>query len=115
MSSDISASGGRLSPLNITDTLMRTELYREIREAQANRSKRGSEWGAYTIQPGDTLSPELVALKNYGVDTLKWVVLIAAGLDNPRERLEDGQIIYLPQAAWLRERIRYYASLEVRK
>lgn len=115
MSSDITASGGRLSPMNIADPLMRGELYREIREAQTNSSKRDSNWGAYTIQPGDTLSPELVALKTYGLDTLKWVILIACGLDDSRERLDDGETIYLPQAAWLRERIRYYTAQEIRK
>ena len=111
----IETSGNRLSPLNIVDPLMRAELYREIRHAQTDRNLRGSDWGAYDIQPADVLSPELIAYKAYGLDTLKWVVCIAAGLDDPRERLEDGTTIYLPKASWLRERIRYYSGLEERK
>lgn len=94
---------------------MRVELYREIRLAQTDKALRGSDWGAYEIQPADALSPELVAYKAYGLDTLKWVVCIAAALEDPRDRLEDGTTIYLPKASWLRERIRYYAELGVRE
>ena len=44
--SEIKSTGGRLSPLNIVDPLMRAELYREIRHAQTDRNLRGSDWGA---------------------------------------------------------------------
>lgn len=100
----------RLSPLNIEDPLVRVELYREIRQAQSERP--GSDWTEYEIQPADALMPELIAYKVYKLDTLKWVVMVAAALDNPRERLAAGSRIFLPSTAWIRERIKHYQELE---
>lgn len=111
---DIFSSGSRLSPLNIPDPLLRVELYREIRAAQTDRTKRSSDWGSYVIQPADCLFPELVAYKVYGLDTLKWVVMMAVALDDPRERLQAGQTIWLPKTSWLRERIRSYEARGMR-
>ena len=112
---DRNSSGGRLSPLNIADPLLRVELYREIRTAQNDSKARAGNYVKFTIQPSEALAPDLLAYRAYGLDTLKWVVLIAAGLEEPRERLEDGETLWLPRTAWLRERIRYYADLEERK
>lgn len=100
----------RLSPLNIDDPLVRVELYREIQQAQS--AKPSADWTEYEIQPADTLMPELIAYKVYGLDTLKWVVLIAASLDDPRERLASGTRIFLPSTAWIRERIKHYQEFE---
>lgn len=99
----------RLSPLNVSDPLVRVELYREIRDAQDSRP---TGWVAYEVQPADALMPELIAYKVYKLDTLKWVVLIAAGLDNPRERLKEGETLYLPSTAWIRDRIKHYQTVE---
>lgn len=116
MASDYSATGGSLSPYNIEDPMLRGELYREIRNAQTDSSTREDDyWAAYEIQPADILSPELVAYKCYGLDTLKWVIMMAASLDDSRESLTAGVDIYLPTAAYLRQRIRYYADMGVRE
>lgn len=109
---DTTSSGGKLSPLQISDPLLRVELYRKIRNAQLDQKYRNSdEWGYYEIQPGDVLSPELIAYKVYSLDALKWVVMIAAGLDDPRERLTSGAIIHLPTTGWLYDRIKHYSEL----
>ncbi|MFZ4440070.1 MAG: hypothetical protein ACOYOS_16710 [Syntrophales bacterium] len=93
----------RLSPYNITDDILRSDLYREV--------KAGDDtWLAYEIQPDEILRPELIAYRRYGTDLLKWVVMIAAGLDDMREPLEAGTSIRLPPTVWIRERIRYYAG-----
>ncbi len=105
----LESTGGRLSPENITDVLLRTELYREIRAAQNSDLQSG--WFTYEIQAAESLMPELAAYRAYSLDTLKWVIMIAAGLDDPRERLEDGTVLTLPTTAWLRERIRHYAEM----
>lgn len=99
----------RLSALQIEDTLVRVELYREIRNYQDNPP---TDWVEYEIQPADALMPELIAWKVYSLDNLKWLVMIAAGLDDPRERLEAGNVIHLPPAAWLRERIKHWQTFE---
>jgi hypothetical protein len=93
----------RLSPYNIEDDLIRVDLYREIR-------KGSDEWPLYTIQPDEILSPDLVSYRAYGTDELKWVVLVAAGLDDPREALEAGSTIKLPPIVWIREKIKEYAG-----
>lgn len=100
----------RLSPYTITDTLMRAELYREIRDAQEEPYPKG--WTRYQIQPADVLMPELIAYKVWKLDTLKWVVLIAASLDDSRGRLEAGRMLALPTTAWIRDRILHYRRLE---
>jgi len=93
----------RLSPYNITDDLKRVDIYREIRNGS-------DSWAEYEIQPDEILRPELLAYRAYGTDELKWVILIAAGLDDMRETLTAGETIKLPTTAWIRERIKYYSG-----
>lgn len=93
----------RLSPDNITDDLLRADLYRDIR-------KGNDDWPQYEIQPDEVLKPELTAHRAYGTDQLKWVILIAAGLDEMREALTAGTKIQLPPIVWIRERIKHYAG-----
>lgn len=97
----------RLSPYNINDDLRRAELYREIRDGQSDLT-----WSAYTIQPGDILRPELIAYKVYGTAEMKWLILVAAGLDDMREMLTAGTEIRLPKAAWVRQRIKAHVLRE---
>jgi len=97
----------RLSPYNITDPLIRNELYREIRNGQ---TQSGNGWTEYEIQPDERLRPELAGYRIYGSNDMKWIILIASGLDDMREALEEGSTINLPPAVWLRERILYYQS-----
>jgi len=95
----------RLSPYNITDDLYRALLYREIRDGQGE-----NEWPVYEVQPKDSLSPEFIAYKVYGTAEMKWLVMIAASLDDMRERIESGSSLRLPPAAWVRKRIKYYSK-----
>lgn len=108
----IDSSGGKLSPLNIRDPLLRAEFFREIRLAQTDRKYRSGTWAWYQIQPKDVLMPELIAYKVYNIDTLKWIVMVAATLDDARDRLRAGEIIYLPSTTWIRERIKYWQNFE---
>lgn len=93
----------RLSPYNITDDLVRAELYREIKAGDPT-------WELYEVQPDEVLRPELTAYRFYNTDILKWVVLIVAGLDDLREAMESGVKLPLPPKTWIRERIRFYAG-----
>ena len=47
----IDSTGGRLSPENIKDVLLRAELYREIRAAQTKDLEKN--WFTYEIQPSE--------------------------------------------------------------
>lgn len=93
----------RLSPYNVSHDLMRAELYREIR-------KGNPEWPVYEIQLDETLRPELAAYRHYGTDILKWVILVAARLDDYRNGIEAGARLRLPPVVWIRERIRHYSG-----
>lgn len=99
----------RLSPYNITDDLVRGELYREIRSGAVYMAPG---WIEHTIQPDERLMPELVAYREYGTDALKWVVLIVAGLDDYREAMEVGAVLRLPPLVWIRQRIKHWADWE---
>lgn len=102
------ATISRLSPYNIEDDLLRAELYREIRDQQDL-----TEWSAYEVQPVEALRPELVAYNVYGTREMKWLILIAAKLDDMRDLLQAGEELRLPSPAWVRQRIKYYSGLEV--
>ena len=95
----------RLSPYNITDDLTRAELYREVRAGDP-------AWTEREILLDETLRPELIAFRFYGTDELKWVILVAAGLDDMREALVAGTTIKLPPVTWIRERIRFYSGAD---
>ncbi len=96
----------RLSPYNITDTLARAELYREIKAGDP-------KWSSIEVQPDEVLRPELTAYRFYQTDVLKWVVLIVAGIDDMREAMESGQKLQLPPKVWVRQRIRHYSGEDV--
>ena len=96
----------RLSPYNIKDPLVRAELYREIRNGQT----QNNGWIEYEIQPDERIRPELAGYRVYGSNDMKWIIMIAAGLDDMREALQEGVTIKLPGAAWIRERIIYYTN-----
>lgn len=98
----------RLSPDNIQDDLYRAMLYKEIRDGQ-----NGDEWNIYEVEPIDVLRPELIAYKVYGLAEMKWLILVASGVDDMREAIEVDSL-RLPDLAWVRKRIKYYASLEIR-
>lgn len=109
----VDSSGENLSPLQISDPLLRRELYHEIQNAQLDRKYRADGyWAYYIVQPADILLPELIAYKVYGFDQLKWVIDVAAGLDDMRDRLVSGTTLYLPSTIWLQERITYYRNFE---
>lgn len=99
----------RLSPENIHDELRRVPLYREIRDAQ-NEELEG--WITYEVQPIEELSADLISYNAYKTDQLKWLILVAAGVDDMRYRIPAGKKLQLPPLAWIRTRIRHYADLE---
>ena len=97
----------RLNAYNVSDDLIRAELYKEIRDGAENKA---DGWIEYEIQPDERLHPELVSYRFYGTDALKWVVLIVSGLDDMREGLPVGESIFLPPIAHVRKRIKHYSE-----
>lgn len=112
---DRTSTANTLSPYVVGDTLIRTELYREIRRAQEGPEFRApGSWGAYVVSPDEILRPDLIAYRAYSVDGLRWVVCMAAGLDNLRDTIPSGTTLYLPTLAWIHDKLAQYGSIEVR-
>lgn len=99
----------RFRPDQIGDPLMRARLYRDIRR-QTPRVSRDA-WHRHTVAPSEVLMPELVAYRVYGSKRFKWVVLVAARLDNYCRSLESGVELRLPTVEWLRDRLRHYDNM----
>ena len=77
----IDSTGGRLSPENIKDVLLRAELYREIRAAQTKDLEKN--WFTYEIQPSETLMPELIAYRAYRTAVSWFLSIVFAELLAP--------------------------------
>ena len=97
----------RLDPRVISHELVRAQLYRDIRGGDL-------EWPVYTIRDDEVHLPELIAARHYGSDNLKWVVMIAAGLDDMGVKMTPGEDIQLPPQAWVRSRIKSYVDMEAK-
>ncbi len=65
----------RLSPYNITDPLVRAELYLEIRNGQT----QNNGWMEYEIQPDERLRPELAGYRFYGSNEMDHLDCIRTG------------------------------------
>lgn len=102
--------GNRLDPMLIQDPLVRARLYADIRNRSPYRN--ASYWSEYTVSPGERFMPELIAVRAWNDETLKWVVLLVAEVDDPRREIESGITLRLPTREWLRDRIKYYEALE---
>ena len=88
----------------ISDSLYRVKLYDEIRQAEGDFSE-------YEVSMGETLLPEVIAVRKWNDETLGWVVMIASEIDDPRREIEAGITLLLPSITWLRDRIRHYQKL----
>jgi len=100
----------RFSPDKLADPMVRARLYREIRRRTPRISQ--ASWQDRVVEPAETLLPELIAHREYGDHRLKWVILVAAGLDDYRLALESGETLVLPTIEWLRDRFRHYQGVE---
>lgn len=106
----IPVGGNRLDPMLIQDPLMRAQLYADMRR---RTPYRGPEyWTEYTVNPGERLMPELIAVRVWNDESLKWAVMVVAELDDPRREIEAATVLTLPSREWLRDRIKHYQSLD---
>ena len=64
----IPVGGNRLDPMLIQDPLMRAQLYADMRR---QTPYRGPEyWTEYTVNPGERLMPELIAVRVWNDESL---------------------------------------------
>lgn len=110
MSATLPVGGSRLDPMLISDPLIRARLYADMREQNPYRG--ATYWTEYTVSPGERLLPELIAVRVWGDETLKWAVMVVAELDDPRREIEAATVLTLPSREWLRDRIKHYQAID---
>ena len=106
----IPVGGNRLDPMLITDPLVRARLYADMRERRPYRS--AGYWLEYTVSPGERFMPELIAVRAWNDENLKWAVLVVAEVDDHRREVESGITLTLPTREWLRDRIKFYQAMD---
>lgn len=106
----IPVGGNRLDPMLIADPLVRARLYADMRERRPYRS--AGYWFEYTVSPGERFMPELIAVRAWNDENLKWAVLVVAEVDDPRREVESGITLTLPTREWLRDRIKFYQAMD---
>lgn len=97
----------RLDDRCIDDPIIRALLHREILEQVADLS---ISLRTHEIAADEVYRPDLAAQRAYGNHVLRWVITLVAGNEDESEPLEQGDTLRLPDAVWIRERIRHYTD-----
>ena len=62
----------------------------------------------YYVLPDEQYRPDLLAYRMWGIAELRWVVTLAAGLEDESQGMTVGKKLKLPPATWIREMIRHF-------
>lgn len=84
--------------------MARGRLIREIRQP-------ADSWHRWEVRLEESYRADLIAYRYYGTASAKEIVLAAAGIDNPAQRIPAGVKIPLPPAVWVRQRIKHYQGV----
>ncbi|WP_277268301.1 hypothetical protein [Pantoea septica] len=97
----------RYDDRNISDPVLRALLRQEVM-----KKCESSDQNLYVryVRPDEAYRPDLLAYRLWGVHELRWVVTLAAGLEDESEAMTIGQKLYLPPAVWIREMIRHFEN-----
>ncbi|EFE7114075.1 baseplate protein [Escherichia coli] len=99
----------RLDDRYIEDDIFRALFHQEM-------IKRVSEYHSdnfqYTIKIDEVYRSDLAAYRAYGNADLRWVFRVLMGHESEMEEMPAGTTLTLPDVAWLRNKIRDYASAE---
>lgn len=94
----------RLSDQNVSDSIYRGFLYDEIIAGDIPNSIE------YEIKPDELFRPDLVSYRIFATPDLAWMVLVAAGVDDPSSPMQFSQKLILPPASWVRSRIIHWSN-----
>lgn len=97
----------RLSDEQVTDPIIRSYLYRDILQAINNGTTPVTE---YEIKQDEYFRPDLVSFRAYGTTDLRWLIKLLCDVDDEEDPLPAGSNIYLPEPAFVRDRIRHFAE-----
>lgn len=104
--SDVTLS--RYDDRNVSDPVLRALLRQEVmKKCESN----DQNLYVHYVRPDEQYRPELLAYRLYsGIHQLRWVVTLAAGLEDESEPMTIGQKLTLPPAVWIREMIRHFEN-----
>lgn len=97
----------RLDDRCIESVVIRTILHKEVLQ-RANDLSLNLD--THEVSGDEVYRHDLAAYRAYGTPTLRWVITLLANLSDESEPLPQGSTLRLPEAAWIRERIRHYES-----
>ncbi|EDJ7306006.1 hypothetical protein M8D79_004198 [Salmonella enterica] len=95
----------RYDDRNITDPILRAELRKEV---MAMCESNDQNLTIYYVLPDEQCRADLVAYRVWGIEALRWVVTLAAGLEDESQGMMVGQKLKLPPATWVREMVRHF-------
>ncbi|MDY8100199.1 hypothetical protein UX056_19935 [Escherichia coli] len=90
---------------NIADPILRAELRKEVMLMCESNDKNLT---IYYVLPDEQYRPDLLAYRMWGIAELRWVVTLAAGLEDESQGMTVGKKLKLPPATWIREMIRHF-------
>lgn len=100
-------SYNRLDDRSIDDVILRGLFHQEVIKRSASFHEDNND---YTIKLDEQYRSDLAAYRAYENEDLRWVIRLLVGLESETEALPVGRTLSLPDVAWLRDRIRDYAS-----
>jgi hypothetical protein len=65
---------------------------------------------SHYVTSDEVYRPDLLSYRVYGTADLRWVVLLAGGVEDEAEGLAEGELLKFPPAAWIREQIRKFSA-----
>lgn len=92
----------RLSDLSIEDHIWRAQLYTKI----LNYVRTSKDSIFYELKEDEKTRPDLVSYRVYGVESLRWVVVLVAGNDDEFSPLPVGYRLVFPPISEVRRMIR---------
>lgn len=95
----------RYDDRNVADPVLRAELRKEV---MALCESNDQNLTVYYVLPDERYRPDLISFRAWGVPELRWVVTLAAGLEDESQGMTVGKKLKLPPAAWIREMIRHF-------
>lgn len=97
----------RLDDRNIEDPVLRSYMRRVVKQMCDSYDPNLTP---HYVTADESYAPDLIASRVYGSETLRWVVTLAAGLEDEADPIAVGTLLKFPPAAWIREQIIHFSD-----
>lgn len=99
----------QLSDSNVTDLILRAQMYRDIVSEVTSGDQAARE---HTIKEDEQYRSDLIAFRFYGRIDTAWLVDLMSNREDIAEPHVIGAKILLPDGAYIRKKIKFYAKLQ---